>query len=387
MKIVFLADGRSPIASNWIRYFCEQGDEVHLASFYPCQPHLSLASLKMIKLPYLTVSNTPNTEELNLLRRLLPVQIRTALRQRLVPYGISSASAEFQKWINQIQPQIIHALRIPYEGMVAAASDPEFPLIVSVWGNDFTLHAPATPQMGKLTRLTLERLDGLFADCQRDIRLAHIWGLPADRICRVFPGAGGIRREFFHPPLRDELRLSTPILINPRGIRAYVRNDTFFQAIAQVITQFPDLHVICPAMAGEKQAQGWVNQFHLEKVVELSPRLNPGEMAKLYQRAQVMVSLTEHDGTPNTLLEAMACGCFPIAGDLESIREWITPGINGFLSPPDNPEITAKWILTALESPEIREKAAQINAKIIEERADYAKVMQKVKQVYREIIT
>ena len=33
-----------------------------------------------------------------------------------------------------------------------------------------------------------------------------------------------------------------------------------------------------------------------------------------------------HDGTPNTLLEGMACGCLPVAGDLDSIREWLKPG-------------------------------------------------------------
>ena len=41
------------------------------------------------------------------------------------------------------------------------------------------------------------------------------------------------------------------------------------------------------------------------------------------------VSPSTHDGTPNTLLEGMACGSFPIVGDLESLREWIEPGLTG----------------------------------------------------------
>src|SRR6478609_7744686 len=32
MKILYIADGRSPIAQNWIRHFVERGDEVYLAS-------------------------------------------------------------------------------------------------------------------------------------------------------------------------------------------------------------------------------------------------------------------------------------------------------------------------------------------------------------------
>jgi len=385
MRIVFLADGRSPIAINWIRYFCDQGDEVHLASFYPCQIALPLASLKIIHLPFLVAGDYTVPAEKKLLSHLLPVQIRTALRQRLVPYGINKAAMEFREWVQQIHPQLIHALRIPYEGMVAAAADLDVPLIVSVWGNDFTLHAPSTPRMGKLTRQTLERLDGLFADCQRDIKLAKAWGFPLDRSAQVFPGAGGVRRDIFRPPTHPAIRENGPLLIQPRGIRAYVRNDVFFQAIAKVQSQIPELRVICPAMAGVKEALGWVKKYHLEKVVQLYPRQTPPEMAKLFQQAHIAVSLTEHDGTPNTLLEAMACGCFPIVGDLESLREWITPAINGFVTPADDPSLAAELILDAFENNELREKAAQINVALIEKRADYFKVMEKVRQVYSAV--
>ncbi len=385
MRIAFLADGRSPITINWLRYFCEHGDEVHLASFYPCQPPLPLASMKIIHLPYLAAGYYSGSGDKRLFRRLLPVQLRTALRQRLVPSGIAQAASEFHKWMKQIHPQLIHALRIPFEGMVAAASDPDLPLIVSVWGNDFTLHAQATSQMGKLTRQTLARLDGLFADCQRDIKLANAWGLSDKCLRMVSPGAGGVQREIFHP-INNQLRRSQPpLLINPRGLRAYVRNDVFFQAIARVQSQTAQLRVICPAMQGEKQAQQWIKHYQLESIVQLYPPQTPLEMAKLFQQAQVTVSLTKHDGTPNTLLEAMACGCFPIVGDLESLREWITPGINGFVTPADDPQIAADLIMYALRNSELRKKAAQINVDLIAARADYKMVMEEVKQIYLEM--
>ena len=37
MKILFVADGRSPISRNWMRYFAERGDEVYLASTFACE--------------------------------------------------------------------------------------------------------------------------------------------------------------------------------------------------------------------------------------------------------------------------------------------------------------------------------------------------------------
>ncbi len=162
-------------------------------------------------------------------------------------------------------------MRIPYEGMIAAMANPAAPLLVSVWGNDFTLHAPATAQMGRLTRRTLQRATALHADCRRDIRLAHEWGFPQDRPYTVLPGGGGIQLDQFSPA---EVPPAQPVVINPRGFRAYVRNDAFFQAIPLVLAEFPDARFLCPTMAGESQAQAWVAELGIGGRVDLLPSQN-----------------------------------------------------------------------------------------------------------------
>ena len=214
----------------------------------------------------------------------------------------------------------MHALRIPYEGMLAAAADSHAPLLVSVWGNDFTLHARTTPLMRLYTRRTMQRTDALLADCWRDIRLASQWDFPAQRPTRVLPGAGGVQMGMFYPAKQP---VGEPVVINPRGMRAYMRNDTFFKALPLVVTQQPEVRVLCPTMQGEPQAEKWVSQLKLEPYVQLLPYQSREQMAALFRQAQVAVSPSAHDGTPNTLLEAMACGCFPVAGDIESVREWL----------------------------------------------------------------
>ena len=124
------------------------------------------------------------------------------------------------------------------------------------------------------------------------------------------------------------------IIINPRGFRAYVRNDTFFRAIPIVLKQRPNTRFICPAMIDETQAQKWVTEYRIASEVDLLPLQPRQKMADLFRQAQVTVSITTHDGMPNTLLEAMACGVYPIVGDIELLREWITPGVNGLLVNP-----------------------------------------------------
>jgi glycosyltransferase involved in cell wall biosynthesis len=255
-------------------------------------------------------------------------------------------------------------------------------LIVSIWGNDFTLHAPSTPLMRHYTRWTMQVADALHADCRRDVRLAREWGFGARRLDLVAPGNGGIRTDVFYPP---EEAVEEPVILNPRGVRQYVRNDCFFKAIPLVLKKHPDAKFLCTSMAGEGQIIQWVRELGIGHAVELLAPIPNKDMANIYRRAQVLVSPSIHDGTPNTLLEGMACGCFPTAGDLESIREWITPNENGLLFDSNNPQSIADVMVHAIENKNLREKAAGLNQQIISARAEYKMNMQKAEEFYERV--
>lgn len=394
MRLLFIADGRSPIALNWIEYFVAAGHEVHLVSTFACTPQFGLASVHIVPVAYSGVRPGDPVGETqpgagNALRKLIPVRARTDLRRWLGPLTIPAASRKLKEHILYLKPDLVHAMRIPFEGMLAAqALDdlPAIPLIVSVWGNDLTLHAPATPWMGQYTRRSLHRADALHADCQRDVRLARQWGFPQDRLAFVLPGAGGIQLDLFYPAAdvsaggQDRCRV-----INPRGIRSYVRNDTFFRSIPIIRQDYPQIEFICPAMLDEPQARRWLEELNLSQAVELLPRQSRSQMAALFRQAQIVVSPSEHDGTPNTLLEAMACGCYPVAGDIESIREWITPGVNGHLFDPGSPEQLAAAIVTAYQQPELLRAARQHNLRMVAERAEYGRVMSQAELIYGQL--
>jgi glycosyltransferase involved in cell wall biosynthesis len=138
-------------------------------------------------------------------------------------------------------------------------------------------------------------------------------------------------------------------------------------------------------MAGERDAEAWIQKLRLGNSVELLPKVSRKEMGDLFRRSMISVSPSVHDGTPNTLLEGMACGCFPIAGDIESVREWITSGRNGILVDPSDPIALATAILSALDQPEFRQRAGELNVKLVAERAEYYQVMQRAEQFYAQI--
>ena len=383
MRTLFVADGRSPIAINWIRYFIERGDEVYLASTFHCQSELDLTGLDITPVAFSGTKKT-STSQSTRPASSRTLGLRTSFRHYLGPLTITRSAKKLRAVIERVKPDLIHAMRIPYEGMLAADAYNGIPLLVSVWGNDFTLHAPSTRMMRYYTRWTMQVADALHADCQRDVRLAGEWGFPLKRPTLVTPGSGGIRTDVFYPP---EKLIDEPVVINPRGFRAYVRNDVFFKVIPLVLKEIPGARFLCTSMAGEAQALQWIEELGIGHAVELLAPMPHAQMADVYRRAAVLVSPSIHDGTPNTLLEGMACGCFPVAGDLESIREWITDGENGLLSDATDPERLAESIVRALKSKDLRERAAGQNAKRIAEKGEYNACMRQVERFYQNVIS
>jgi glycosyltransferase involved in cell wall biosynthesis len=383
MKILFVADGRSPISQNWIRHFAERGDDVYLASTFVCDVDFPIKRLEFTPVAFSAVKKQGSSPGGSSSRTL---GLRTLIRQWVGPVTIARSARKLRAFIRKVQPDIIHALRVPYEGMLTASAlaglVPRPPFLVSIWGNDFTLHAPSTPLMGYYTRKTMKAADALHADCERDIRLAQTWGLGVDKPTLVTPGNGGIRVEVFYPPAEP---VKNPVVINPRGFRAYVKNEAFFKSIPLVLEKRSDARFVCSSMQGESQVLQWMKDLKIEHAVRLSPPLLHAQMGEVFRAAQVVVSPSIHDGTPNSLLEGMACGCFPVAGDLESIREWITHGHNGFLVDPNNPQAIADAILIALEREDLRREAAGLNVKIISARGEYTQNMKLVGEFYEKM--
>ncbi len=402
MHILLVADGRSPITQRWARGLLHLQHRVTLVSTYPCPPLPEAEATYVLPVAFASLGgsqaggaqgrqNPPGTA------RRLAGRGRAFLqsaRYWLGPLTLPYYARRLEKIVDSAQPDLVHALRIPFEGLLASSARIIAPLAITIWGNDLTLHGSQNPWMRSLTVSALKKADGLVADAQRDLRLARLWGFPADRPMLAVPGGGGIDLTEMHR-LRAEitdcisgsLPAGVPLVVNPRGLRpGYVRNDVFFEAIPLVLQHHREVCFACPSMAGQPQALNWVKQLQIGPAVRLLPYLPQPQLWDLFHCADITVSVSTHDGTPNTLLEAMACGCFPIAGDLESLREWITPGVNGLLVEPSKPPALAEAVLQALERPEMRLKATEINLGLIRERAEVNLVRSQIEVFYRRLV-
>ncbi|MBN2677119.1 MAG: glycosyltransferase family 4 protein [Anaerolineaceae bacterium] len=398
MNLLFIADGRSPTAQSWIANMQKDGHKVALISTYPCTELPGLTELHILPVAFSGLAArptgvNPGNEDNKPARRIIG-SLRSNLlgvRHGLGPLTLPFFRKKYLKIVNRIGPEVIHALRIPFEGMLARYAEGRYPLVVSIWGNDLTLHANGSYRMGLITQQTLKRTDGLMADAGRDIRLAKNWGFDHNRPNLVVPGCGGIDLEKIEVSrtlspkyLLELIPPNRRLIVNPRGLRpGSLRTDVFFGAAGIVAARHPDVCFVCPAMAGQPNAIQMVKSNKLEHNVILLPILDQMDLWWLYTRAEAVVSPGVHDGIPNSLLEALACGCYPVAGDIESIREWITPGINGLLYPPSDTNALAESLLLILDNPDRRFEAARCNLKLIHERANQITVRKKVSDFYQ----
>lgn len=394
MRILFVVDGRSPIAMNWIAYFVNQGYDVHLVSSFEFESNLEFSTVGHIPIGFSQLKGKDaqgkqGSKVKEILWNSQYVNLRTGLRRIVAPLTISPASRKLARVISEIQPDLVHAMRIPFEGILASKALENYrqiPLVISVWGNDFTLHAGATEWMRNSTKKVLAMTSGLHTDCRRDQELALDWGFNGVAPTLVIPGNGGIDTGVFYPAPNNDAAGIEHQVINPRGIRAYIRNDTFFKSIPKIIEQIPKTRFVCPGMLGMEEATKWVDLLRIQNYVELLPSIPRQNMAEYFRASSVTVSPSTHDGTPNSLLEGMACGSFPVAGDLESIREWIEPGKNGFLIDCGDPDQLARAVIDAIRNKDLRERAAKINIALVEERAEYYCSMSLAEKFYQLVL-
>lgn len=403
MKLLLVADGRSPITAHWIKSVHDLGIQVCLVSTYPCKAPEEVTGFFVLPVAFARSGGNrssgsptaPTTETRIDYKRRLIKRFRGAFmkaRYILGPLSVIWYGFRFRSIVRQVRPDAVHALRIPFEGMMASFLPHKVPFAVSIWGNDLTLHAKGSLLMRAMTRRTLRRADALAADAPRDIRLALQWGFDPKKQTLVVPGSGGMAFTAMRLTAEEgqkDLNWLPPdhhIVINPRGFRpGSVRNDTFFRSIPLILSQVPNTLFLCASMEGQPEALEWITRLGIEKNTVLLPTLSQDRLWALFKRAEVSVTVSEHDGTPNSLLEAMTIGCYPVGGDIESMRDWITPGINGMLVDPNDPEALARAVIYALTSPEYRQKAAEVNADIIMKKAELSLVSAKIGVFYQQL--
>ena len=400
MRLLLVGDFRSPLARGWVEALPPTVDEAVLLSTREAAPVADTRVVGFVS------SSDPISAMKNSLAgkrqaaaayapHLISSQRRHLPRIAAEVAAARAVARHARRLLDSFEPDIVHGLRIPFEGIAAALAIRmrRTHLALSIWGNDLTLHASNSRWVGRLTRQALGQTVGLHVDCERDARLATDWGLPARVPILVAPTNGGLDERIFSPGAPTWERLAAkglvpgrPIVVNPRGLRAYVRTDVFIRAIDLVRRDIPDVLGVAVGVAGHAPSRVLVEDLGLGSHLILLPAVSQELLADIFRASLVSVSPTTHDGTPNSLLEAMACGAFPVVSDLASTREWVKDGSNGFLFDPGDPAGLASRIVCALRQSGFRRAACEANSSIVLKTATRSSSTMRIASWYEAIV-
>lgn len=230
------------------------------------------------------------------------------------------------------------------------------PVVITGRGEDM-LRFPDLPLMHSQIRRALCDATQLVAVSEEIADAMRRDGGDRRRIT-VIPN--GVDCEKFHPsPTLDarielKLPLDRPIVVSA-GYRIERKGfHILVDAIPQIREQFPN--VLVAIVGGEAR---WERDFlpvirerirsnGVEEHVLIAGNRPQGELATWYSAANVFALLTSREGSPNVLLEALACGTPAVATPVGGIVNELADDRLGILLPERSAEAAATGIVQAL---------------------------------------
>lgn len=188
----------------------------------------------------------------------------------------------------------------------------------------------------------------------------------------VVNGSGVDIEEFNVAPFTEQVTprfLQIARLLGDKGIREYA------QAASQVKQLYPEVQF---DLVGGLDAnptsikQNELDQWTEAGTINFIGRLD--DVRPAIQACSVFVLPSYREGTPRTVLEAMAMGRAVITTDAPGCRETVIDGDNGFLVPVKNANALAQAMLRFIEEPKLIIQMGRRARTVAEEKYDVCKV-------------
>jgi glycosyltransferase involved in cell wall biosynthesis len=111
-----------------------------------------------------------------------------------------------------------------------------------------------------------------------------------------------------------------------------------------------------------------------------------GDLPALYETMDVFVLTSINEGTPVSLIEAMAAGVPVVASAVGGVPDVVEDGVTGVLIPPRQPEAVAAAIVEAVLHPERASLMAARARSSVRERFDSARLVKEIEAMYRQTL-
>lgn len=296
---------------------------------------------------------------------------------------------DLKRVIREVQPDLIHAGTI-HTGAFLTALSGFRPLVSMSWGSDLLVDADRSFWYRCATRFTLRHSDVLVGDCNPVRQKAIAFGMHDERIV-TFPW--GVDLERYSPESDRRSAFSNQqfpfTLLSTRAWEAIYGVEVIARAFVEAARQLeawrgPKLRLI---MLGNGSQAALLRKIFsdggVEEQVYFPGQVNQASLPRCFRSADLYVAASHSDGTSISLLEALACGRPVLVSDIPGNREWIEPGVQGWLFPDGDAESLAQAILQAVEQREQLPEMGRRARQLAEQRADWKQNFQHLLHAYQ----
>jgi glycosyltransferase involved in cell wall biosynthesis len=161
--------------------------------------------------------------------------------------------------------------------------------------------------------------------------------------------------------------------------------DTLVRGVALARERLPQIRLVIAGDGDERRAlEARVTELGLEGRVDFLGWRS--DLAALYQTMDVFVLTSINEGTPVSLIEAMAAGVPVVASSVGGVPDVVEDGVTGVLVPPRQPEAVAAAIVSAVTQPERAWVMAARARRSVRDRFDSARLVQETEAMYRQTL-
>jgi glycosyltransferase involved in cell wall biosynthesis len=168
----------------------------------------------------------------------------------------------------------------------------------------------------------------------------------------------------------------------------------FFRMARRVLERQPQTVFLCVGEALHRglqgsdaylaQMQALISELRLEQNIRLVG--NRDELLAWYTSCDVTVLTSMREGTPNVLLESMACGVPVVATDVADNALVVPQGQVGFVVAADDDVAMAERVVELVASAERRRELGRAARSWVEREFSLARLAEKTAAVYREVL-
>ena len=366
MRICYLANAESIHIQRWVNYLAGKGHEVHVLSPNPGEGYIQGVQIHQLTVP-------------------LPQKLWAALRSINVMVRI----IKVKRLINKIEPDILDAHYISAYGWLAITSG-FHPVVLTPWGSDILITPKQSFWLRSLVKYALKRAEMVICDSETVREGLLELGANPTRIRIIY---NGIDTQQFSPQpdnqFKNRLGLhGVPVILSTRNLELVYNVEMLIRAIPLILEQASQARFIIIGDGKQREyLEELATSLGISENISFVGWIPHDELPGYLNSSDIYVSTSRSDSTSMSLQEAMACELAPVVTDLPANREWINDAENGFIVPIDNPQALAERIIYLIENKETRERFGKNSRKIIKERAEYEKEMDKVEELYQGLIS